>query len=89
MIGSGSADAPGRPELVRDTLHRGALLLRRAALPAPLVEPVAADLRIGAIQGEPHEVFADVCAIGADDDGTIHVLDRLRDTGARRFRVTP
>jgi len=75
VSGCGAADTPPGAQLIRDTLPGGVFLPRYASLPPPVAGPVAADLRIGMLEGEPHEVFGDVRAIEVDEDGTIYVLD--------------
>lgn len=59
---------------VRDTLPNGAVRVRYAALDtAPVV--VEADLRVGAVDGDPNFVFGDVRSVEAGSDGTLYVLD--------------
>ena len=70
-----SAGSRAGAEVVRDTLPNGAVLLRYAALPPPAADPLALELSIGVLEGEPYETFGDIRSIEADDDGTIYVLD--------------
>lgn len=70
--GAGGADAPAAQ---RETLPDGSVLIRYAALPTTGLEPLQPDLVIGAMDGEPHEVFGDIRGVDADEDGTIYVLD--------------
>lgn len=59
---------------VRDTLPNGAVRVRYAALDT-LPAPIEPDLRLGAVEGDPHFVFGDVRSVEAGSDGTLYVLD--------------
>ncbi|HUF26436.1 MAG TPA: 6-bladed beta-propeller [Gemmatimonadaceae bacterium] len=77
-VAAGACDSAGSragAKVVRDTLPNGAVRLRYASLAPPAAEPLAFDLRIGTLDGDPNETFGDVRSIEADDDGTIYVLD--------------
>src|SRR5690606_5317953 len=70
-----AGDANTGPEVVRDTLPNGAVLLRYAALPDPAGEPAGIELSIGEVEGEGPEIFGDVRGIEADADGNIYIFD--------------
>src|SRR5690606_13388307 len=59
----------------RDTLANGAGALPYAALPEPAAAAVGYDLRIGVVEGDPHEIFGDIRSIEVDGDGNIYALD--------------
>lgn len=61
--------------LSRDTLLSGAVAVRYGPLPPGPVTSVSMDLRLGAVDGDPHYIFGDVRGIEAGTDGTIYVLD--------------
>lgn len=80
LILPAACEAPGTAAataVVRDSLPNGVVRLSYPALPAPEGGPVEPDLRIGVMDGPLHEVFGDVRAIEADDEGTIYILDHL------------
>lgn len=59
----------------RDTLPKGGMHVRYTELPdlpPAIVEP---DLVIGELDGDANEVFSDVRAVEADEDGAVYVLD--------------
>lgn len=63
-------------QITRDTLQNGAVSIHYAALP-DAADTLTPNLTIGAVDGEPHEVFGDIRAIEVDTDGRIYVLDYL------------
>lgn len=74
LVGCGAGDAGASAVAVRDTLPNGAVRVAYAELPAA-AERLQTELSIGAIEGEPHEIFGDIRGIEADPDGNIYVLD--------------
>ncbi|MGH7504527.1 MAG: 6-bladed beta-propeller [Longimicrobiales bacterium] len=71
----GLTDRRYTADVVRDTLPNGVVRLRYVSFPPPASEPVAVELRIGAVEGEPYEIFGDVRGIEVDADGNIYILD--------------
>lgn len=70
----GARSSASQATATRDTLPDGVVRVRYEALPAAVL-PVEVDLRIGAVEGDPHLIFGDVRGIEADAEGTIYVLD--------------
>ena len=67
--------AEGTAVVSRSTLPNGAELVRYGSLGLGSVPTMSADLSIGVVEGDPHEIFGDVRSVDAGRDGTIYVLD--------------
>src|SRR5690606_40940745 len=72
VSGCGATDTPPGAQLIRDTLPGGVFLPRYASLPPPVAGPVAADLRIRMLEGEPHAVVGAVRASAVHAAGTTY-----------------
>lgn len=75
-----AACSPGRSShaaglISRETLPGGTVVVRYGPLPAGAVVRAEGDLRLGAVDGDPHFIFGDVRGVEAGRDGTIYVLD--------------
>ena len=75
-----AACSPGRSShseglLSRETLPGGTVVVRYGPLPPGAILRAEGDLRLGAVDGDPHYIFGDVRGIEAGRDGTIYVLD--------------
>jgi hypothetical protein len=74
-LSCGGTDTSARPAAARDTLPDGRVAVRYDALPDRADVRVDAELRVGAMEGDPAYVFGDVRSMEADAEGVIYVLD--------------
>src|SRR5690606_28756060 len=61
--------------VTRDTLPNGAVSIHYAALPDNSIDSLTPNITIGAVDGEPHEIFGDIRGVAIGAGGDVYILD--------------